>query len=274
MDKRKLFYALPPGLRYLARMLYHLPSDMLDGLSGNRPPMVPPKGKIYTGGGDFIETGIRFTEYFKKYGALDPSNNVLDVGSGIGRMAIPLTKYLTDEARYEGFDVVKTGVDWCKREITSRHPNFTFKYVDLHNDLYKSTGNNANGYTFPYLDASFDFVYLISVFTHMSKEEVHHYLNEIYRVLKPGGRCFATFFTYDQKTVPSRENFQFKYQGEEFALMDKTVTAANIAFEREPLISFAQKIGYNLIFHNLGSWQVSDSDPLDFQDIFVFKKPE
>lgn len=274
MDKRKLFYALPPGLRYITRVLYHLPGDIYDSLSGKRPDMVPPKGKIYTGGGDFVETGLRFVDYFKEYAQLSPSDSVLDIGSGIGRMAIPLTKYLDSTARYEGFDVVKKGVEWCQKKITKNHPNFTFKYVDLHNDLYKSTGSDATGYQFPYKTNSFDVIYLISVFTHMSKDEVHHYLKEIHRVLKPGGRCFSTFFTYDENTKPSREGFQFKYRSEDFALMDENVKSANIAFDREALINYAGTTGYRLQYFNLGSWQVNEEQSLDFQDIFVFTKKE
>lgn len=41
----------------------------------------------------------------------------MDIGSGIGRTAVPLTKFLNPDARYEGFDVVKKGVKWCNAKI-------------------------------------------------------------------------------------------------------------------------------------------------------------
>src|SRR5207244_396487 len=57
----------------------------------------------------------------------------------------------------------------------------------------------AADYTFPYADATFDFVCLTSVFTHLLPEEVARYLDEIRRVLRPGGRCLATYFILDDE---------------------------------------------------------------------------
>ena len=56
--------------------------------------MVPPRRKIFTGSGDFLQTGRDFLHYFVEFGHLKPHHRVLDVDSGIGRMAIPLTGYL------------------------------------------------------------------------------------------------------------------------------------------------------------------------------------
>jgi ubiquinone/menaquinone biosynthesis C-methylase UbiE len=49
-------------------------------------------------------------------------------------------------------------------------------------------------YTFPFPDQAFSFVIVTSVFTHMLPDAVEHYLDEIARVLQPGGTLFATFF--------------------------------------------------------------------------------
>ena len=59
MSIRKLFYQLPPGLRFVARRLYHLPEDLLQQISGQESES-PPKGMIYTGGGNFEATGQKF----------------------------------------------------------------------------------------------------------------------------------------------------------------------------------------------------------------------
>lgn len=93
--------------------------------------MEPPKGLIYTGYGDFIEHGKIHLGFLIKYAGLQPNHRVLDVGSGIGRTAVALTSYLDSNGSYEGFDAVKLGVDYCIRKITSKYPNFKFKFVDL-----------------------------------------------------------------------------------------------------------------------------------------------
>lgn len=85
--------------------------DAVESARGKRPPMIPPRRKIFTGSGDFLQTGQEFLRYFKDLGHLKPNHRVLDVGSGIGRMAIPLTSYLNHEGSYEGFDIVPMGVE-------------------------------------------------------------------------------------------------------------------------------------------------------------------
>src|SRR5436853_5461052 len=136
-----------------------------------RPPysveeMVPPAEMIYTGDGDFLGIGREFLEYFIKLGNLRPSDRVLDVGAGLGRMAIPLTQYLSKRGRYEGFDAVKLGVEWCQERISRTYPNFRFRFADIHNTCYNPEGQiKAQDFKFPYADGSFDFVFLASVFT-------------------------------------------------------------------------------------------------------------
>jgi 2-polyprenyl-3-methyl-5-hydroxy-6-metoxy-1,4-benzoquinol methylase len=121
---RKLYYALPPAVRFMARRLYYLPIDTWENLTGQRDALTPPRGMIYTGSGAFRKQGKELVERFVKLAGLQPHHAVLDIGSGIGRVAIPLTEYLSEEGRYEGFDVVEKGVQWCQAHITQQFPNF------------------------------------------------------------------------------------------------------------------------------------------------------
>ena len=87
---RKLYYLLPVTLRYTARKIFYYPIDLLK----KRSELVPPSGLIYTGGGDFEKQGKDWLLFFKRYGNLNENSNVLDIGSGIGRIAIPLVDFL------------------------------------------------------------------------------------------------------------------------------------------------------------------------------------
>ena len=110
-------------------------------------------------------------------------------------MAVPLLEFLEPDVRYEGFDVVEEGIKWCRREITPRHPNFKFQLADLYNGRYNPHGTvHAAEYRFPYNHSSFDFAISTSVFTHLGPAEVENYLREAFRVLRPGGRLFGTWF--------------------------------------------------------------------------------
>jgi SAM-dependent methyltransferase len=160
--------------------------------------LIPPPELIYVGGGDFKAIGRYFVDWFIAHCDLRPNNRVLDVGCGIGRVAVPLTKYLNAEGCYEGFDIVPKGIEWCQQHITPRFPNFRFQLAGIYNTSYNPTATvRASEYVFPYPDGWFDLVFLTSVFTHMLPADVEHYLVEIARVLRPGGRCFATFFLLD-----------------------------------------------------------------------------
>ena len=49
----------------------------------------------------------------------------------------------------------------------------------------------ASEFVFPFADASFDFVSLTSVFTHMLPVDLEHYAGQIARVLRPEGHYIA-----------------------------------------------------------------------------------
>jgi SAM-dependent methyltransferase len=128
-----------------------------------------------------------------------PTDRVLDIGSGIGRKTWPLLDYLTNS--YEGLDPIERQVKWCKQNITSRYPNFRFQSIDVWSKLYNPTGRTPpSEYRLPFNDGEFDFVMLGSVFTHMFMPDMRHYVSEIRRVLKPGGRGMITYLLLNDES--------------------------------------------------------------------------
>lgn len=273
---RKLYYSLSPGMRRVARRLVYFPVDLFDGILGRREAMVPPKGMIFTGSGDFVKSGDALMQLCIEHGMLQPDGAVLDVGCGIGRLARPLTAYLSSKGRYEGFDVVPDGVNWCKQNITTRFANFNFTYVPLRNDLYNlSTQEQASSFIFPYADNSFNLVVLTSVFTHMQYNDVQHYLKQIKRVLKPGGVCLATFFVIDEQTQNSIANrtdvMQFNFEYDTYYLHDQQVKDANIAFKYSALQNMAEQASLKLTHWHQGWWRGTDKKAaLNYQDVVIF----
>lgn len=279
MSLRKIYYQLPISWRFLARRIAYAPQDLLHTLSGSRSKYEPPKGLIYTGRGlgSFLEQGQQHFKLLQKHLPFEKDASILDVGSGIGRTAIPLSKYLSPEGRYEGFDPVKIGIDWCQSKITPDFPNFNFTYTPLKNDLYTDHEVEAASFTFPYEDNTFDRVFLFSIFTHFSVAEISHYLFEIQRVLRPGGRCLATFFVYNQKIeaqISTQEAFNFPVDKGDYRLMDEAVESANIALREALLQSLIQQAQLKQVKYLKGFWKppYQKTEDNDFQDIVVVEK--
>lgn len=272
---RTLYYAMPPALRFMARRLYYLPTDVFESLSGKRGDMIPPKGLIFTGGGDFEKTGQLLVNYLKEFGGLQSNHSLLDVGSGIGRVAIPLTQYLKEEGRYEGFDVTKMGVQWCQKNISPKFPNFQFQYIPLENDLYRASGEDASSFQFPYDDGTFHCSVVNSVFTHMIPAQVENYIKEIARVLQPGGICYATFFIFGESPIAKKalKGFDFPHDFGHYKLMDEKVKSANVAYEESWLKDLLKINGLKIKHLFWGSWHdLPSKECKEFQDIVIIEK--
>jgi len=260
-----------------ARKLYYYPIDIWESITGKRSKYQPPRGDIYTGSGDYIQQGELQCSHLFKHTHIQPDHQLLDIGSGIGRTAVRLTKYLNSSGSYQGFDVVQKGVDWCQETISPDFPNFHFQYVALHNDLYNDSSGQAKDFIFPYQNEQFDTAFLFSVFTHMAIEEIEHYFKEIFRVLKPGGQCLTTCFVYDdalEKIISKRDRFNFPFEGDGFRLMDEKVTAANIAIAEEKLEQMIATAGLERVHFVKGHWRDNSmkGEVAEFQDILVVRR--
>lgn len=242
---RRLYYRYP-----IIRRLYYFPINIWETIRGKRDKLVPPRSMIFVGDGNFESIGNEFLEYYIRFCGLQRDAKVLEVGSGIGRMAIPLTQYLDSRGSYSGMDIVPEGIEWCQKKITPRYPNFTFILSDIFNEQYNSKGKlRAIDYRFPYENDSFDFIFLTSVFTHMLRADIDHYLEEISRVLKEGGKCLITYFLLNDDAricLKSKEN-RFKYTFEDCMVIDPQMPEASIAHPENEIRNIYEKWGLKIL---------------------------
>jgi SAM-dependent methyltransferase len=249
-------------------------SDLWDRVR-RRDRHLPPRRLRFVGAGDFEQIGRDYRDHLTNHAGLRRDSRVLDVGCGIGRMAIPLTETLGPQGSYDGFDVVEEAILWCRRNITRRHPNFRFTVIEARNGLYRPRGReDASSFRFPYEDASFDVVLLASVFTHMRAPAVARYLREIRRVLRPGGRALVTAFLLDDA---SRSSIASKRSGIVFdvAMGEHAMTAVPdqpewaVALDGAWLRAEITAAGLALDgAMRPGSWR-GGSAALDYQDVLV-----
>ncbi|MEZ5892375.1 MAG: class I SAM-dependent methyltransferase [Parvularculaceae bacterium] len=101
-----------------------------------------------------------------------PSPNVADWGCGLARVL----RHLPDRYRRFGFDYNRHAIDWCADHI--KGPAFAV---------------NGLAPPLPAGATSFDALYALSVFTHLSAAAHDAWIGEIARVLKPGGIFLGAF---------------------------------------------------------------------------------
>lgn len=268
--------ALKKRVKDLLRPVYWLILDTLDLMSGKRDGLTPPRRLIFIGDGDFRKTGDEFFRYFVELGGLKPDSHVLDVGCGIGRMAVPLTRFLTSGS-YEGFDIVPKGIKWCNRTITKKHPNFSFRLANIYNKTYNPKGDiAASEYRFPFADESFDLVFLTSVFTHMLPADVENYLSEIHRVLKKDGRGLVTHFLISEESLSlvkkGVSRLEFRDSGKGYWTTSESTPEEAVAYDESELTDLYKKRGLTIVNPvHYGSW-CGREKYLSFQDIFIIEK--
>ena len=257
--------------RLAIRRAVYFPLDVLDLLVGKHDPLVPPRGLWFVGGGHFRDN--QFLSSFTGLCDLQPHHRVLDVGCGIGKQAVPLAQYLNPQGSYEGFDIVKEGVRWCEQQITSRYPNFQFRHVDVFNKHYNPDGRILPAeWKFPYSDADFDFVCLISVFTHMLPDAVENYISEISRVLKPGGKSFISFLLLNDESrrliVRGKSSIPLMHELGGYTVLDPGFPETTVGLPEEFIRERFEDSGLAISAVHYGSWCGRDSTKF-FQDIVL-----
>jgi len=274
-----LFPAMPRSVRWALRKAYFLPYDMLERASGIYDDLVPPRSWIYDGGvEEFKRNGeVVVHRQLVGIGGLRATDIVLDVGCGIGRQAVALTQFLTYPGRYDGIDIVAHGISWCRTQISSRYPSFQFYYSDIFNKEYNPKGKiRAKDYRFPFADATYNFIFLTSVFTHMLPEDVENYVAEIARVLKVDGRCFATFFLLNEESrrlmAEGQSVLDYKHDCGVYRVVSTQVPELSVAYDEAFVLQLFRKYGLGLsrpIFYGGWDGRNGGTPHLGQQDILV-----
>ena len=110
--------------------------------------------------------------------------SVLDFGCGCGRV---LRYWSGRGGTIAGSDRDAGAVDWCRAHLP-----------------FATVARNGLAPPLEYEDASFDLVYALSVFTHLTAELQIAWRDELHRVLRPGGRLLVT--THGRAYLPRLEN--------------------------------------------------------------------
>ncbi len=247
---------------------------------------IPEDLVILTGGGtdDWDQISQYHVEMYRKYTPLNPEDFVLEVGSGVGRDAIQLTKILSPKGKYVGFDIIKPSIAWSKENITKKHKNFTFHYYDIQSQIHNSEGTiSTRDIKLPAKDNSVDRIFLHSVFTHMFEKDIVHYLKEFNRVLKHDGLVIASFFVIDEKSLAAvakkssqkgrRHPLSFKHKlNKDCYINDKDYPEGAVGYTPRKIKSMLRRanLGIHGRYVHRGLW--SGLPGANGQDILILEK--
>lgn len=155
-----------------------------------------------------------------RHAGLTEGQRLIDLGCGSGRLAWALGDARLDVG-YLGIDIVQPLLDYAR----SRAPE-AFRFV-LHRML-----------SVPAADRSADMVCAFSVFTHLLQSETAIYLDDIARVLRPGGRLVFSFLEF---ASPAHWPV---FEGTVEHQRSGDVPHLNIFIERDVIDLWAGKYGY------------------------------
>jgi SAM-dependent methyltransferase len=127
-------------------------------------------------GGDYERVGRVERAIVTQCGLAD-GMALIDLGCGSGRLAHALGG--TPDIAYLGIDIVDALLDYARSKAP---PHYRFV---RHRDL-----------SLPAADGSADMIVAFSVFTHLLQAETYLYLEDMRRVLKPGGRIVFSFLEF------------------------------------------------------------------------------
>jgi len=227
---------------------------------------------------EFQEVGEAFLREFKIRCNLLPNSSFMDIGCGIGRLAIPLTDYLDATGRYEGFDITPENVKWCQDHITVCRSNFSFQVADIFNHCYNPKGRYpAREYLFPYQESTFDVACAASVFTHLLAEDSEHYLSETARTLKPDGYFLGTYFLLNEPSVKAlkeqKSSQPFFHEIKNCWVINPQIPEAAVAYDEAFIAEIYRKAGLEIKEIHYGLW--SGREPTaygGYQDMIIAKK--
>lgn len=243
----------------------------------------PPNIWYYGGPEIFKKIGHEIVNFLLNYGGLKKTDKVLEIGCGVGRNAFPLINYLVN-GKYDGFDIDKENIAWLRANISLNNSNFRFHHSDIYNNCYNPKGKIlSKDYKLPFDNKNFDFIFLISVFTHMLPNDIDNYLSEISRMLRKNKRCLISFFLINEKSKKALKKdssfLKFEYVSDYYTINTSQPEIA-IAYDEDFIRNLFKKYELEIIEPiYYGDWSKNKIlsheyhlIELSFQDIVIAKK--
>ena len=174
---------------------------------------------------------------------LDERSALLDFGCGCGRVA---RRWSELSGAVHGTDYNPLLVQWCNAHLA---------FADF--------ATNALEPPLPYADDSFDFLYSISIFTHLDEPLQVPWMRELVRVVRPGGLILITVSGEEHvRSLPGWEQFRPSFEAGELVVTKPERSGSNACAVYHPLGYVRDKLtrGLELLDHEPGVSQAGGQD--------------
>jgi SAM-dependent methyltransferase len=183
--------------------------------------------------------------HWLSWGWVSMTSDIVELGVGCGRYA----RHIRDVAYYGtgysgsylGIDIDAEALEWCRRNFDER---FEFAQSTHASSSYRNDRVATEAFRIPRDDASVDFLFGISVFSHLLEDTANAYLVEGARILRPGSVLTATCFCVDLPGSGRGDRQSFPHRlGRTFVQSRRQPTAA-VAYRSSDLVDLALDAGF------------------------------
>jgi SAM-dependent methyltransferase len=203
--------------------------------------------RIFNDHVDFIETGSRCWLAFLSRKYCTSSSDVVELGCGCGRIARALKEPWWDpwfEGTYVGVDIDPEMIEYCRNNFPA--PRFQFILSPHKSTTYSPSKSSVAPETVRDLaiagPESKDFVYALSLYTHLLEREVVEYLRDTYRILRAEGIMYMTFLCMEHVELGGR--WTFRYRRCNAYLENQRYPEAAVAYHEAFMTELAMNCGF------------------------------
>ena len=178
----------------------------------------------HTDNSEWDRSALVTREILKEYVGLEPTDTILEIGCGMGRVGKVLSPLCR---RWIGADI-SSGMLSCARHHLQGLDNVELVELD-----------DVSLRTIP--DSSVDLVYCTVVFMHLYEWDRYRYVEEAMRVLKPGGRCY-----FDNVDITSDHGWEVFQQSAGFP-RDSRPAQISMTSSGDELETYGRRAGFENI---------------------------
>ena len=186
----------------------------------------------------------------------DQIHDVLDFGCGSGRFLAGWVM-LNSPFNLHGCDYNPLLTAWCKNNIPT-----------------VKVETNQLGQPVPFDDNSFDFIYLLSVFTHITIAEQKSLIAEFHRLLRPNGIIYITFHgeRYYPMMFPLVRDGAKKFNRDGFLIQHAGVEGSNTCWTIHRIDSIIELFSEFALLKHFRSVDRGPTDVASWQDSLILHK--